>query len=529
MDFRALITRLNPFKIPAGRRTVATSFGQPPALSHTLSVDRVLGILRQAEGGECQELFAVYRDILIGHAHTQTVYNQRKLAALTKALTIGPADEKDPADVAAAEACKILTKSKGWLTMAMSHLLNGHLYPLAILEQEYAICRNPKFPQVRYAPVGWHPVPYHLLDWTDGRLQIWDADPVFGQRAGTRAEPETPRYIVHRGHLLTNIPDNWGGPMRAALFWYLFAIMDRDWWVRFLDRFGAPFIVGRYDAADDASRTLLARAFSAATRLFGLVVSKETDITVHSIATDKGGEAFKQMQDFANGELSKLILGQTMTTTAQSSGLGGGAQANVQENVRGDIEAWDITALAETVNTQIIQPFLALNAIPGSAELTITTSTGADMQRQAQFLTATTAAGLEPTDEGIEVLSKSSGISLQRASRPTVPGSTSGPGSVPIAGLAALMAATNLARNPRQPTDPELDRVAAAGAPDLAASFRGRYAPVRKLIEDAPSLDALMAGLADFSKDLTAGESYRIIESALTAYSANAAAATRTA
>lgn len=529
MDFRLLLKRLNPFSPPTGRRTVETSFGQPPALSHTLSVDRVLGILRQAEAGECQDLFAVYRDILIGHAHTQTVYNQRKLAALTKALTIGPADDKDPVDIAAAEACKILTKSKGWLTMAMSHLLNGHLYPLAVLEQEYDVCRDPKFPQVRFAPKSWNPMPYHLLDWTEGKLQIWDADPVFGQRLGTRAVPESPRFIVHRGHLLTNIPDNWGGPMRAALFWYLFAVMDRDWWVRFLDRFGAPFLVGKYDQADDASRTLLARAFSGATRLFGLVVSKETDIEVNSIDTSKGGDAFEKMQVFANGELSKLILGQTMTTTAQASGLGGGAQATVQENTKGDIEAWDITALAETVNTQIIQPFLAFNAIPGCAELTITISTGADMQRQAQFLTAAATAGLEVTDEGIETLSKSSGIGLQRAARAPLPSASPAPGTVPIAGLAALMAATNLRRATSQPTDAQLDRVAAAAAPALAESLRGRYAPIRELIENAPSLDALMAGLAEFSATLPAAESYRLIEDALTSYSANAAASTRTA
>ena len=75
--------------------------GQPAAISHSLSVDRIHGILRSAEAGECQDLFSVYRDILLGHAHTQTVYNQRKLACLTKALTISPADPKSADDLAA--------------------------------------------------------------------------------------------------------------------------------------------------------------------------------------------------------------------------------------------------------------------------------------------------------------------------------------------------------------------------------------------------------------------------------------------
>jgi len=520
MDFSKLLSFLRLNTPPTKRQTVATVLGQPAAISHSLSVDRIHGILRSAEAGECQDYFSLCRDILLGHAHTQTVYNQRKLACLTKALTISPADPKSADDLAAAEACKLLTKSKGWLTTAMSHLLNGHLYPLAILEQVYGVNRDPRFPQVRVAPIEWAPVPYHLLDWTDGHLQLWEADAKHGHRLGSRAAPAAPQYIVHRGHLLTSLPDNWGGPMRAALFWYLFAVMDRDWWVRFLDRFGAPFIVGKYESSDDASRTLLTRAFSAATRLFGLVVSKETDITVHSVATASHGEAFEKMQVFANGELSKLVLGQTMTTTAQAAGLGGGAQATVQENVRGDIEAWDITALAETVNNSIIRPFLRFNAIPGEAELSIATSTGADMDRQSAFLTAAAQAGLEPTDDGVEILGRSSGIPLQRIARPVAPGL----GLTALTAAAPARSAEATLRRLGQPTNDELDQIATAGASRLAAAFTGRYAPVRRLIDEADSLDALMAGLAKFSATLTPGAASRLTEDALSAYAATAAA-----
>lgn len=502
-------------RVPLDRKTVGTALGQPPALSHTLTVDRLAGILRQAEAGECQELFAVYRDIRLGHSHTQAIMNQRKLAVLTKTLTIVPEDPALPEDVLAAKKCRLLLRSRGWQGTAMAHLLNGHTYPVAVLEQVY---RNapPNADGFRYLPAQWVPVPYHLLDWSDGCLKIWDADPVYGQRLGTKSEPQELRHIIHRGHLLTDIPDNWGGPMRAALFWWLFATMDRDWWVRFLDRFGAPFIVGRYDSADTGSKAVLTRAFSAATRLFGLVVTKETDIQVHAIATSSHGEAFEKLQVFANGELSKLFLGQTMTVTAQAGGLGG-AQAEVQQSTLGDIEAWDLSTLAATVNDQIIAPFLAMNGIPGRAVMQVATDTGKELTNKTAFLVAVTQAGLEPTEAAIKVLSDASGIPLQRAG-------TRALGLHAFTSNGATSRADAILRRHGQPTNAQLDQIAQTGAADLAEAFTGRFSIVPRLIAASTSPADLEARLHAHFSSLPPARISSLIEDALTAYAATGSA-----
>lgn len=508
-------------RIPSGRQTSATGLGEPPYATHFLTADRLHAILRSAEAGETGDLFALYRDILLAHSHTQTEVNKRKLAVLTKALTIVPGDAKNPADVRAAAVAETLLKRPGWLNVAMNHLLNGHLYPVAVLEQVYEPAPANPF-GILYRPAEWAPVPYHLLDYTAGQLQIWESDDN-GNRLGGRNVPPAPRYVVHRGHLLNHIPDNWGGPLRAALFWFLFATQDRDWWVRFLDRFGAPFIVGRYESGDDKAKRTLSSAFSAATRLFGLVVSRETEIDVHAVSTNSHGEAFESFQAFANAELSKLILGQTMTTTAQAGGLGG-AQAQVQENVRGDIEAWDLTALAQTVNAQIIAPFLQLNGIAGEAVLQVATDNAAELDGKTKFLTAATAAGLEVTDEGLETLSKAAGLPLRRASRPAL---------LPPGALTALAADLTdgdaILRRLGQPTDAQLDGIAAKGAPDLAAAFRGRYAPVADLIAASTSAADLEHKLHVHFADLPAGRVQALIEEALVAYGATGSAQARTA
>lgn len=236
-----------------------------------------------------------------------------------------------------------------------------------------------------------------------------------GQPLQTFHEPDPSRYIIHRGHLLTSIPDNFGGPMRAALFWWLFATQDRDWWIRFLERFGSPFIVGKYDTASPGDRSLLVNAFSAATRIFGLVISRDTDIELHAAATTSHGEAFSAFHGTANRELSKLILGQTMTSEAQSAGLGSG-QAQVHNEVRGDIRQFDSLALGQTLREQLFVQFCHINGLDAMLAPDITWGTDAtDATTMAAALTAATGAGLRPSDEALVTISARLGFQVERA------------------------------------------------------------------------------------------------------------------
>ena len=87
-------------------------------------------------------------------------------------------------------------------------------------------------------------------------------------------------------------PDNRGGPMRSLVFWWLLSSMGRDWWARFLDKYGSPFLVGKYDQADDASRGVLERAFQWAVRVGGIVVSKQTEVEIIQASASQSGDAF---------------------------------------------------------------------------------------------------------------------------------------------------------------------------------------------------------------------------------------------
>lgn len=396
--------------LPSRTRVVMDTRQDLPYQAATLDVDALHGILEEAWGGNTQRLFAVYRDLVLGNAHGQSEFNTRKLAVVGEHPTFQPYDKTDAAAVRASAVVASIWDAYPGGREAVTHLLDSALWPVSLVEKTFKASTRPG---LRFEIAALRPVPYHLLDYTAGRLRIRDVSPE-GMPLGTFHEPDPCRYIVHRGHLMTSIPDNFGGPMRAALFWWLFATMDRDWWIRFLERFGAPFIVGKYDDADDGARALLRNAFSAASRLFGLVVSRATEVEVHSVSATQHGDAFERFHDTAKKELSKLILGQTMTSEAQAQGLGG-SQAQVHDGVRGDIRKFDALVLGETLKHQLFGQLLEMNGLGQVMAPNVSWgSDPADAKALAETIARLHEAGIRPTADALEDISLDLGFPVER-------------------------------------------------------------------------------------------------------------------
>lgn len=407
---RKILAKFAERYFPTRTRIVRDSRHELPYQAATLDVDQLHGILEEAWAGNTRRLFAVYRDLVLGNAHGQSEFNTRKLAVVGEHPTFHPYDKAVPSTVAAGDLVAAAWNACPGSREAVTHLLDAALWPVSLVEKTF---KPSRLPGVRFEIAELKPVPYHLLDYTEGRLRIQNVDER-GNLLGTFHEPDAERYIIHRGHLMTSIPDNFGGPMRAALFWWLFATMDRDWWIRFLERFGAPFIVGKYDDGDDGARGLLSSAFSYASRLFGLVVSRNTEIEVHSVSSNQHGDAFEQFHDTAKRELSKLILGQTMTSEAQAQGIGG-SQAQVHDGVRGDIRKFDALVLGETLRHQLFAQLLTLNGLAGVAAPTIAWgSDPTDAKALAETIKTLHEAGLRPTAEALEDIALDLGFPIER-------------------------------------------------------------------------------------------------------------------
>ncbi|MDZ7831639.1 MAG: DUF935 family protein [Desulfobacterales bacterium] len=132
-------------------------------------------------------------------------------------------------------------------------------------------------------------------------------------------------------------------------------------WIIFAEVYGMPLRIGKYDpgASKDDKSALINAIRSIGTDAAG-VISKATEIEF--IETNRGkdtGELYRQLAAFGNKEMSKAILGGTLT--ADIGDKGSYAAANVHNDVRTDLIRADARAIAATVRHQLIRPVVGFN------------------------------------------------------------------------------------------------------------------------------------------------------------------------
>jgi phage gp29-like protein len=467
----------------------------------TLSADRVHAAIIAAERGEMWELFAIYRDVLIADSHLQGLIDTRFFAVLGDEVMITPKDPTKPEDVAAADAIRAAIDRMPDFMGLCSDLLWGTLWPLAMVERCY---KPAEVPGLTYDWGDVSPVPDYLMRWTTGRLELAEIDPMTRLRNGVFFRPETSRYITHRGHLLRH-PDCWGGPMRALMWWFLLKTMDREWWVRFLDRFGTPFPVAKFEKNDDRSRQILERALKLSTRIGGIVVSSNTSVELVQAQT-AAADAHQKFYSLCNDEMARRVLGQTLSSTSAPTGIGSGA-STLQGQVRDDICKYDKIRLVQTLRGQFVRPWLRLNGFAGAVPNL--TFGGDEVEANgvtAEVLSKLKTAGVRITDKSLPDLSKRIGLELERDPSPA-------PTPTPAAGIKALSAALPRADDP----DAAAASISREAAASITQAYRGSLAPVAQiLLSAATPTEATTRLLAAFT-DWDATKVAEVVETGLVA------------
>ena len=123
-----------------------------------------------------------------------------------------------------------------------------------------------------------------------------------------------------------------------------------------------PLRLGKYDnTASPADREALVQAIRNLGSDAAGVISKSTEIEFVEAASRSGGaNPYQLMADFCNREMSKAVLGQTLTTDTTGS-TGTYAAASVHAQVRRDLVEADAQALAATLREQLLRPLVGFN------------------------------------------------------------------------------------------------------------------------------------------------------------------------
>lgn len=503
-----LLARLQELEsrfLPLEQETVNDLRNEPPSLLPSLTAETVHAAIAQAELGDTRNLFTLYRDVLTADTHLQTVIETRFLAVLGEEPDFQPKDPKSREDVAACDAIREAVDRLPDFTGVCANLLWGHIWPLSMLERTYKVA---EVPGLKYDWRDIVPVPDSLFRWTNGFLEIQEVSEHTRQPEGEWFRPEPSRYITHRGHLMRT-PDCWGGPMRSLVWWFFLGVMDRDWWVRFLDKFGTPFMVGKFDRSDDRSRQILERAFKLSTKIGGVVVNKETQIELLKVGANDSASAYQAFHEVCNREKSKRVLGQTLSTEAQATGMNSG-NANLHGQVRGDIRAFDSKRLNQTLRQQLFAPWLRLNGFTGRPPNVVF---GAEEEEEiattGQVIASLYNADLQVADDGLVTLSKRIGLPIVRkVSQPPV--------ETPLKKLSAPLPVT---RDPAAAAQ----SIARGAAAEISRAFGGSLAPVRDILLTAESPDAATEALTASFSDWSASRVAEVVEMALVAGAWNGA------
>ena len=464
-----------------------------PSMVRYLSADRLAGIIEEAQNGDTRELFALYRDVITNDNQVRSEFFKRKIAVLGDPVSVVPFRKGDAADVAAGELCSEVLDNPTFAD-AESWLMNATLFPVAVVEKVFA-----PLPGGGFALKALVPVHYQLLDFSQGAMRIFDVDET-GTPLSTSHEVTPERYIVHRCDLMP-APDNWGGAMRSILFWWLLRTMSRQWWADLLERFGVPFLKGKY--SDEKGKTTLERAFRLAVRLGAIVVAKNTEVEVVQAASGDASNSHERFITICNQEISKLIVGQTLSSNASPTGELGGGTANLQGEVRDDIRKADAKALAATFRSQLFDQILAINGKPGrSPKILFGSESSAELSASLSLLGKLKEAGLEPDDDALNTLSERIGFGIRRAALPQ-------PGMMPFSAQGVPLSAA----------DSVDDHAASSSAEDLRRAFADDLAPLKDVIDASTSPDDCIRRVQEWISTHNPENAADVIEKALYVYS----------
>jgi phage gp29-like protein len=327
-----------------GVRSILT--GHP---AQGLNPSRLSGILRQAEQGNAKAYLELAEEMEEKDLHYLAVLKKRKEAIAQLPIEVIPAD-----DSAEAKADAELVKE----------FIDRDELQDEIVDMLDAIGKGWSVTEIVWPEETerWIPVKLERVDQRWMEFDEHDGETLYLKGdAGERQDLGAFKYIIHQVKAKSGIPVR-GGIARAAAWHYMFKNYAWKDWVSFLETFGMPIRIGRYDNGEtEENKSTLLNAIASLGSDAAAMFPKTMEV---EFVDGKSGTApndlWKSIIDTCDEYLSKVVLGQTNTTDAKSGGLGSG-QAQVHREVEETIERSDARRLSTTLNRDLVVPMVMLN------------------------------------------------------------------------------------------------------------------------------------------------------------------------
>jgi len=209
-------------------------------------------------------------------------------------------------------------------------------------------------------------VPYKLVPRWAGRFQLDPTEPS-GLRRVDADDPPEGRAMPPRKFLVAVVDATPESPQGVGLcqraYWYSwFKRHNLKSWLHANERFGAPTIIGRFPhGADQAERDRLLELIDTLQREAGVVLPEGYALEVlESQRNASSGASFRELCDWCNDEISKIVLGQTLTTS-EGRRSGSLALGQVHDAIRLEYMEADARLLEAVINGQLLRWVIDLN------------------------------------------------------------------------------------------------------------------------------------------------------------------------
>jgi phage gp29-like protein len=479
-----------------GVRTIWTD-----TVASGLTPGKLATLLKGAVEGDHLDFLTLAEEIEERDHHYRSVLGTRKLAVSGLEVVVEAASD-EARDQELAEAVRGLARDPGF-GEALFDLLDGlgKGYSVVELLWETGAAR-------------WTP---HYA-WRDPRFFQFDRVSRAELRLRDESAPdgvELPPYkfIAHVPHLKTGIPIR-RGLARLAAWAYLFKAFTLKDWAAFVEVYGMPMRVGKYGegATDEDRRRLIQAVVNLGTDAAAVMHESMAIEFQNAVQGSGNNELFLQCVEFWDKQVSKAVLGQTASTEGTPGKLGA---EEAQDRVRLDLVIADARDLSNTLNRDLVRPFIDLNFGPQEdyPRLMLFVPKPEDLQQLTDSVSRLVPLGLRVAQS---VIRDKLGLPdpgeeedlLTAVSSPSPSGEGAGGEAaanaragrsperrVPAVTLTALnQGGPALAGDP---TDEELDEIEREALADWEEQIAPILNPLRELVEGAESYEALKASLLD--------------------------------
>lgn len=321
---------------------------RPASVASTITPQRLAGLLRSVvDGNNPQDYMTLAEEIEERDLHYGSVLRTRKLKVAQIKPSVEASGDSPEEKMLADEVRKIMEGDK--IPELLFDLLDG-------LGKGLGVC------QILWQTTAkrWTPGSY---EWVDPRYLRPDPETLSKilliSDDAPQGEPLKPyKFIVHKPRSKSGSVWRNGLARLCAVMYMLKSFTIRDWWA-FAEVYGIPIRIGKYGAnATPEQINTLKNAIATIASDAGAVIPEGMAIELVETTKGNGGNTlFENQARWCDEQISKAVLGQTMTTDNGSSR----SQAEVHDEVRLDIATWDARQLEATINEYLIKPFIILN------------------------------------------------------------------------------------------------------------------------------------------------------------------------